>query len=41
MVGAVAGLVDSGRVKLYCVDSYDADPRGVGDRGADHAPAPR
>jgi esterase/lipase superfamily enzyme len=24
MVGAVAGLVDAGRVKLYCVDSYDA-----------------
>jgi esterase/lipase superfamily enzyme len=23
MVGAVAGLVESGRVKLYCVDSYD------------------
>src|SRR5688500_4607083 len=24
MVGAVADLVDGGRVKLYCVDSYDA-----------------
>jgi esterase/lipase superfamily enzyme len=24
MVGAVAGLVEAGRVKLYCVDSYDA-----------------
>jgi esterase/lipase superfamily enzyme len=24
MVGAVADLVDAGRVKLYCVDSYDA-----------------
>ncbi len=24
MVGAVSGLLDSGRVKLYCVDSYDA-----------------
>lgn len=24
MVGAVSGLVDAGRVKLYCVDSYDA-----------------
>lgn len=24
MVGAVAGLIDAGRVKLYCVDSYDA-----------------
>jgi esterase/lipase superfamily enzyme len=23
MVGAVAGLVDAGRVKLYCVDSHD------------------
>ena len=23
MVGAVAGLVDAGRVKLYCVDSFD------------------
>ncbi len=23
MVGAVAGLIDAGRVKLYCVDSYD------------------
>ena len=23
MVGAIAGLVDAGRVKLYCVDSYD------------------
>ncbi len=24
MVGAVAGLLEAGRVKLYCVDSYDA-----------------
>jgi esterase/lipase superfamily enzyme len=24
MIGAVAGLIDAGRVKLYCVDSYDA-----------------
>jgi esterase/lipase superfamily enzyme len=24
MVGAVAGLLDAGRLKLYCVDSYDA-----------------
>src|SRR5437763_6861642 len=24
MVGAVADLVEAGRVKLYCVDSYDA-----------------
>ena len=24
MVGAVAGLIEAGRVKLYCVDSYDA-----------------
>jgi esterase/lipase superfamily enzyme len=24
MVGAVAGLIDAGRVKLYCVDSNDA-----------------
>jgi esterase/lipase superfamily enzyme len=24
MVGAVAGLIDAGRVKLYCVDSADA-----------------
>src|SRR3954462_15368962 len=24
MVGAVAGLIDGGRVKLYCVDSGDA-----------------
>lgn len=23
MVGTVAGLIDAGRVKLYCVDSYD------------------
>jgi esterase/lipase superfamily enzyme len=23
MVGAIAGLIDAGRVKLYCVDSYD------------------
>ena len=23
MVGAVAGLIDAGRLKLYCVDSYD------------------
>ena len=23
MVGAVAGLIDAGRVKLYCVDSFD------------------
>src|SRR5262245_31531191 len=23
MVGAVADLIDAGRVKLYCVDSYD------------------
>lgn len=25
MVGAVADLVDAGRVKLYCVDSFDAE----------------
>jgi esterase/lipase superfamily enzyme len=25
MVGAVADLIDAGRVKLYCVDSYDAE----------------
>ncbi len=24
MVGAVTGLIDAGRLKLYCVDSYDA-----------------
>ena len=24
MIGAIAGLLDAGRVKLYCVDSYDA-----------------
>ena len=24
MVGAVEGLIDAGRLKLYCVDSYDA-----------------
>jgi esterase/lipase superfamily enzyme len=24
MVGAVGGLIDEGRLKLYCVDSYDA-----------------
>jgi esterase/lipase superfamily enzyme len=24
MVGAVSGLLDAGRVKLYCVDSFDA-----------------
>jgi len=24
MIGAVGGLVEAGRVKLYCVDSYDA-----------------
>jgi len=24
MVAAVAGLIDAGRLKLYCVDSYDA-----------------
>ena len=24
MTGALAGLLDAGRVKLYCVDSYDA-----------------
>jgi esterase/lipase superfamily enzyme len=24
MLGAVAGLVDAGRVKIYCVDSHDA-----------------
>jgi esterase/lipase superfamily enzyme len=24
MVGAVAGLIDAGRLKLYCVDSFDA-----------------
>jgi esterase/lipase superfamily enzyme len=24
MVGAVEGLIDAGRVKLYCVDSYDS-----------------
>ena len=25
MIDAVAGLIDAGRVKLYCVDSYDAE----------------
>ena len=25
MVGAVTGLIDEGRIKLYCVDSLDAD----------------
>ena len=25
MVGAVAGLLDAGRVKLYCVDSFDSE----------------
>ena len=25
MVGAVAGLIDAGRLKLYCVDSFDAE----------------
>ena len=37
LVGAVADLVDAGRVKLYCVDSFDAwtwSDRGVADRGA-------
>jgi len=24
MIGAVAGLIDEGRLKVYCVDSYDA-----------------
>jgi len=24
MIGAVAGLIDAGRLKVYCVDSYDA-----------------
>lgn len=24
MVGAVSGLIDSGRLKVYCVSSYDA-----------------
>ncbi len=24
MVGAVAGLIEAGRLKVYCVDSYDA-----------------
>jgi len=24
MIGAVAGLLDAGRLKVYCVDSYDA-----------------
>lgn len=24
MIGAVAGLIDSGRLRVYCVDSYDA-----------------
>jgi esterase/lipase superfamily enzyme len=24
MIGAVSGLIDAGRVKMYCVDSYDA-----------------
>jgi len=27
MVGAVGGLVEAGRVKLYCVDAYDAGER--------------
>ena len=37
MVGAVADLIDAGRVKLYCVDSADARPwsdRSRADRGA-------
>jgi len=25
MVGAIAGLIDDGRVKLYCVDSFDSE----------------
>src|SRR5206468_7238881 len=25
MVGAVEGLIEAGRVKLYCVDSYDGE----------------
>jgi len=24
LLGAVSGLLDAGRLKLYCVDSYDA-----------------
>jgi esterase/lipase superfamily enzyme len=24
MIGAIAGLIDGGRVKVYCVDSYDS-----------------
>jgi esterase/lipase superfamily enzyme len=31
MVAAVADLIDAGRVKLYCVDSFDADTWSAGD----------
>jgi esterase/lipase superfamily enzyme len=31
MVDAVAGLVEAGRVKLYCVDSYDASSWSAAD----------
>lgn len=42
MVGAVADLVEHGRVKLYCVDSYDAETWSAGwlpleERGRRHA----
>jgi esterase/lipase superfamily enzyme len=30
MVGAVEGLVEAGRVKLYCVDSYDGETWAAG-----------
>jgi esterase/lipase superfamily enzyme len=30
-VGAVAELIEAGRVKLYCVDSFDADTWSAGD----------
>jgi esterase/lipase superfamily enzyme len=41
MVAAISGLLDSGRVKLYCVDSYDAESwsnRGISleDRAREH-----
>jgi esterase/lipase superfamily enzyme len=32
MVGAVEGLIDAGRVKLYCVDSYDGSSWAARDR---------
>ena len=42
MVGAVAGLIDAGRLKLYCVDSFDAESWSnqqipLGERARRHA----